>query len=615
MIRGTTATRARPRPAPGPPRRRRPPRARPRVNPGARLVAGRLLLVALLVVAGLKLVTVQVVQAGQLRAESDKQRVTRVPLPAERGSILDRNGTPMAFSVRAKALIADPYLITKQQGANAETRKTQIALGIAEMTGADASEVYAALDTDRHYTILVPQVEPSVARAVSERFPEITQEDRESRQYPGGPLAANVIGAASWNMDKHKLRGVVGLEADQEKLLAGTDGYRVVDTAEGSNTVIPGSERAEKPSVPGSSLRLTLDSDLQYAVQQQLTAYVAAHGAKGGSAVVLDAKTGEVRALANNVTFDPRDLAAATSAQLGNPAVTTPFEPGSVNKIVTMAAALESGIETPMSVTDVPDSIKVADRVIHDAWSHSTERFTLTGILARSSNVGTLMTAQKVGPDRFSDMLKKMGLGQRTGIELPGESSGVVPPRDTWSGSTFGNLPIGQGLSVTVLQLADMYQAVANDGLRVPPRIIDATVGPDGVARPEPRPAPVRVVSPETARQLRQMLVAVTQDGKGVQRGTGTDAAVAGYQVAGKTGTAQQINPDCGCYSMSKYWITFAGMFPAQDPRYVMAIMLDAPTHGQNASGLFHEIASTLARKDRIPVSTQPSPMVPLVLQ
>lgn len=569
---------------------------------------------ALLVVAGLKLLTVQLVQAGELRAEGDKQRVTRVPLPAERGTIVDRNGTPMAFSVQAKALVADPYLISKQQGANAEARKTQIALGIAELAGADATQLYAALNTDRRYTILVPEVEPSVARAVSERFPEIAQEDRESRQYPGGPLASNVIGAASWNMDTHKLHGVVGLEAAQERLLAGTDGYRVVDTAEGSNTVIPGSERAEKPSVPGSNLRLTLDSDLQYAVQQQLSGYVGEHGAKGGSAVVLDAKTGEVRALANNVTFDPRDLAAATSAQLGNPAVTTPFEPGSVNKIVTMAAALDSGVATPMSVTDVPDSIKVADRVVHDAWNHPTERFTLTGILARSSNVGTLMTAQKVGPDRFSDMLAKMGLGQRTGIGLPGESPGVVPPRDTWSGSTFGNLPIGQGLSMTVLQLAGMYQAVANDGLRVPPRIIDATVGPDGVARPEPRPEPVRVVSPEIARQLRQMLVAVTQDGKGVQRGTGPEAAVAGYQVAGKTGTAQQINPDCGCYSMSKYWITFAGMFPSGDPRYVVAIMLDAPTHGQNASELFHEIASTLARKDRVPVSTEPTPMVPLVV-
>jgi cell division protein FtsI (penicillin-binding protein 3) len=294
--------------------------------------------------------------------------------------------------------------------------------------------------------------------------------------------------------------------------------------------------------------------------------------------------------------------------------VTTPFEPGSVNKIITMAAALDSGLVNPMSVKDVPDSIKIADRTIHDAWTHPTQRFTLTGILARSSNVGTLMTAQQIGPDRFWTMLNKMGLGKRTGVGLPGESSGRVPPRDTWSGSTFGNLPIGQGLSMTVLQLADMYQSVANDGLRVPPRIVAATIDPDGTRHTEPRPDPVRVVSPQIAQQLRQMLTAVTQAGKGVQRGTGVDAAVPGYEIAGKTGTAQQVNPACGCYSSNNYWITFAGMFPAQAPRYVVAIMLDAPTHGQNASGLFHQIASTLAQRDQIPVDPNPAPMVPLVV-
>jgi cell division protein FtsI (penicillin-binding protein 3) len=606
-----------------PPRpRQKPPPSRPRKRPrgdglgdlSRRLVAGRLIMVALLVVAGLKLVTVQTLQAPQLRAEGEKQRVTRLPLPAERGAILDRNGNPLAFSVQAKALVANPYLISRNQGANAVARKTQLALGIAQLTGADANQLYAELNTDKHYVVLVPLVEPSVARAVVQRFPEIATEDRESRQYPGGELAANIIGAASWDMDRHKLHGVVGLEASEESLLAGTDGFRVVDTAEGSNTVIPGSERAEKAAVPGSTLQLTIDSDLQYSVQQQLSAYVAAHGAKDGSAVVLDAATGQVRALADNTTFDPRDLSSATPSQLGDAAVTTPFEPGSVNKIITMAAALQSGLDTPMSTKEVPDSIKIADRTIHDAWSHGPETFTLTGILARSSNVGTLMTAQQIGPDRFWAMLQKMGLGHRTGVGLPGESPGRVPPRDTWSGSTFGNLPIGQGLSVTVLQLADMYQAVANDGLRIPPRILAATIGPDGVRHPEPQPTPVRVVSPQVAEQLRQMLTAVTQDGKGVQRGTGVKAAVEGYQVAGKTGTAQQINPACGCYSSNTYWITFAGMFPAQHPRYVVAIMLDAPTHGQDASALFHQIASTLAQRDRIPVSTTPTPMVPLVL-
>ena len=613
-MRTATAPRTRPKSRSSPPVRRPRGRAAGRLDLNRRLVAGRLIMVALLVLAGVKLVSVQTVQSGQLRADGDKQRVTRLPLPAERGSILDRTGTPIAFSVQAEALVANPFLISRNQGANAITRKTEIAIGVAQLTGADANQLYASLNTDKHYVVLVPLVEPAVARAVTERFPEIGQEDRESRQYPGGSLAANILGAASWNMDQHKLHGVVGLEAAEESLLAGTDGYRVVDTAEGGDTVIPGSERAERAAVPGSSLQLTLDSDLQYTVQQQLTGYVSLHGARDGSAVVLDAATGEVRALATNATFDPRDLAAASSNQLGNPAVTTPFEPGSVNKIITMAAALDSGLDNPMTVRDVPDSIKIADRTIHDAWNHPTQRFTLTGILARSSNVGTLMTAQQIGPDRFWTMLNKMGLGKRTGVGLPGESAGRVPARDTWSGSTFGNLPIGQGLSMTVLQLAGMYQAVANDGLRVPPRIVQATIDPDGTKHPAPRPEPVRVVAPQIAQQLRQMLVAVTQNGKGVQRGTGVDAAVPGYQIAGKTGTAQQVNPACGCYSSSNYWITFAGMFPAQSPRYVVAIMLDAPTHGQNASALFHQVASTLAQRDQIPVDPNPPPVQALVV-
>jgi cell division protein FtsI (penicillin-binding protein 3) len=579
-----------------------------------RLALGRLLMVALLVIAGLKLVTIQTVQSGQLSAEADKQRITRLPLVAERGAVLDRSGVPMAFSVAAKALIANPFLISRDQGPKAVARKVEIALGIAALTGVDANQLYALLNTDKHYVVLVPLVTPPVARAVREKFPEIGEETRESRQYPGGSLAANVIGAATWDIDQHRLKGVVGLEASRESTLGGIPGFRVVDTAEGSDTVIPGSERTEQTPVPGSDLQLTVDADLQYSVQQQLSDYVAVHGAKGGVAVVLDAQTGEVRALANSSTFDPRDIAGSTQQSMGNPAVTTPFEPGSVNKIVTMAAALEYGVSSPMASRDVPDSLTVADRTVHDAWNHPNQRFTLTGILAKSSNVGTLLTARDVGPDRFADMLNRMGLGTRTGVGLPGESSGRVPPRKDWSGSTFGNLPIGQGLSMTALQLAGMYQSVANDGLRVPPRIIAATIGPDGARHVEPRPDPVRVVSPATARQLRDMLAAVTQPGKGEQRGTGPDAAVDGYRVAGKTGTAQQVNPACGCYSANKYWITFAGIFPAQQPRYVVAIMLDAPTRGQNASGLFHDIASTLAQRERIPVSTEPPPVTPLIL-
>jgi cell division protein FtsI (penicillin-binding protein 3) len=387
-----------------------------------------------------------------------------------------------------------------------------------------------------------------------------------------------------------------------------------VDTAENSNAVIPGSTRFERAAVQGSDLQLTLDSDLQYTVQQALADHVLRTGAKPtSSAVVLDAHTSEVLAMANGQTFDPRDLSTAAPGQLGNTAVQDTFEPGSVNKVITMAAAIEDGIATPNDVLTVPGSIRVADRTIRDAWDHGTEQFTLTGVLAKSSNVGTIMTAQRVGEERFADMLARFGLGQRTGVGLPGEEPGQVPPRESWSGSTFGNLPIGQGLTVTTLQMAGILQTVANDGVRVPPRIVASTTGPDGVQVTPPAPEPVRVISPQTAAALRTMLTAVTQDAHG-QRGTGYQAAVPGYVVAGKTGTAQQVDPACGCYSRQLHWITFAGMLPAENPRYVIAMMLDAPRAGASAAPLFHDIATYLAQRERLPVTDQQPPVQTLQL-
>jgi cell division protein FtsI (penicillin-binding protein 3) len=579
-----------------------------------RLKMGRIVLALALGVATMKLVVIQTVQAGDLAAASERQAITNIALPAVRGEITDRAGNPLAFSAEARALVTNPRLIASTHGAGAMQYEIDMAAAVAQATGADQATLLGLLTSDKGYVVLDKLVDPDVARSIRERFPEIAEERREDRQYPAGTMGANVIGTATWDADERKLVGRVGLESSQNNALAGSEGLRVVDTAENSNAVIPGSTRFERPATQGSNLQLTLDSDLQYTVQRALTDYVARTGARPtSSAVVLDARTSEVLALANGTTFDPRDLAGASSQQLGNPAVQSPFEPGSVNKIVTMAAALEYGVATPDEVLAVPGSIKVADRKVSDAWDHGLDHYTLTGVLAKSSNVGTIMTAQRVGEERFADMLVRFGLGTKTGVGLPGESAGLVPARESWSGSTFGNLPIGQGLSMTVLQMAGMYQAVANNGLRIPPRIIASTTGPDGVRVVPPPPAGVQVVSPEVAAKLRTMLTAVTQSARG-QRGTGPQAAVPGYVVAGKTGTAQQVDPTCGCYSSSTYWITFAGMLPAQDPRYVVGIMLDAPGGGASAAPLFHDIATYLAQRDRLPVSAEQPPVQTLQL-
>jgi cell division protein FtsI (penicillin-binding protein 3) len=582
-----------------------------------RLVLGRAVLIAALVAAGAKLAAVQGLQASALSAQASKQRTSVQLLPAQRGTITDRNGTPLAFSVAAKALYAQPDRITAEQRAiraDPDAHKQAMARRVAQVLGPPVSEqeILSELRSDRKTVLLAPLVTPAQARAIQQDFPEISAEHREIRQYPGGELAANVLGVANWRADERKVRGLVGLESYDDTLLAGRDGRRVVDTAEGSDAVIPGSERAERPPIPGSGLELTLDSDLQFTVAQMLRDYAHKYRAKAASAVVLDAHTGEVYAMANDVTFDPNNLEAATSEMLGNPAVSGPYEPGSVNKVLTAAAGIESGVVGPGTPLRVPGELRVADRTVRDAWPHGILNLTFTGVLARSSNVGTLLTAQRVGEDRFVDMLNRMGLGQRTGVGLPGESAGRVPPRNQWSGSTFANLPIGQGLSMTVLQMAGMYQAIANDGVRIPPRIVSAEIAPDGTRTATPRPAGIRVVSPQTAITVRDMLRAVVQNEPG-QRGTAPEAALDGYQIAGKSGTAQQVNPGCGCYSNSNYWITFAGILPADSPRFVVGIMLDDPAVG-SAAPLFHQIASYLAGRYQIPLSPAPSPPAILTL-
>jgi cell division protein FtsI (penicillin-binding protein 3) len=602
-----------------------------------RFSAVRLILVAVLLVAGVKLVQVQWFEAGALSAAAERQRTQTIDIPAQRGSIVDRSGAKLAFSVEVRSLSVNLKALHKNMDdfavKNPGTKKTfdaetaAAAKYIAAKVPSQLTEqqLLDLFHKQASFTYLEHNVEPSVAADIVKKFAWIGVEKRALREYPGGSLASNIVGAANWRSDdpdvsKHNLHGLVGLEQLRDNDLAGTPGRMLVNTKNGSdNVVIPGTERDLQAAVPGSDLELTIDSDLQYEVQRQLADYVQQSHAKGGQAVVLDAKTSEVYALANNTSFDPNDQSTWTADDLANPAVTTPFEPGSVNKIVTATGAIDYGIATPESTIQVPGQLPVADKTVHDAWTHGTQTFTTTGIFAKSSNIGTLLLAQKIGEDRYVDLLKKFGLGQRTGVGLPGESAGSVPPRSQWSATTFGNLPIGQGLSMTVLQMAGLYQTIANDGVRVEPRIVKAKVNPDGTTVPEPAPKSVEVVSPQTAKTVRDMMRAVAQNGKGLQKGTAPTAAVEGYQISGKTGTGQQIDPRNKGYSDHLYNITFAGILPADHPRFVVGIRLDAPDTtlpvGHSAAPLFHSIASYLTQRYQIPLSDGPSPEVPLIVQ
>jgi cell division protein FtsI (penicillin-binding protein 3) len=588
--------------------------------------AGNTVIFLALLVAAVQLFYLQVPRASGLRAEAAGQlKVTDVQ-KALRGSIIDRNSDQLAFTMEARALTFQPRRIhkqlaeAKQKNAKApdpQKRLTEIAKEVALRLNnkPDKATVLKKLRSDETFVYLARAVDPAIATAITTKYPEVGTERQDLRQYPGGSLAANIVGGIDW--DGH---GLLGLEDSMDAELAGTDGSITYDRGS-DGVVIPGSYRNQHKAANGSTVQLTLDDDIQFYVQQQVQQAKNLSGARNVSAVVLDAKTGEVLAMSNDNTFDPsQDVGRQGNKQMGDLPVTSPFEPGSVNKVVTAASVIEYGLSNPDEVLQVPGSINMGGVTVHDAWVHGVAPYTTTGVFSKSSNVGALMLAQRVGPDRYYDMLRKFGLGQRTGVGLPGESAGLVPPLDQWSGSTFSNLPIGQGLSMTLLQMTGMYQTIANDGLRMPPRIVKATIAPDGSRTEEPRPEGIRVVSPQSARTVRNMLRGVVQhDPRGVQQGTGPAAAIDGYQIAGKTGTAQQINPACGCYFDNVYWITFAGMATADDPRYVIGVMMDNPernsdgTPGHSAAPLFHNIAGWLLQRENVPLSPDPGP--PLTLE
>ena len=588
--------------------------------------AGNVVILALMLVAAIQLFLLQVSNAAELRAQAAGQlKVTDVK-KAMRGSIIDRNKDQLAFTIESRALTFQPKRIRQQledarkknpASPDPQERLQEIAKEVAGRLNnkPDAPTLLKKLQSDENFVYLARAVDPAVASAISEKYPEVGSERQDLRQYPGGSLAANIVGGIDW--DGH---GLLGLEESLDSVLAGTDGSVTYDRGS-DGVVIPGSYRNQHRAANGSTVQLTLDDDIQFYVQQQVQQAKNLSGAHTVSAVVLDSHTGEVLAMANDNTFDPsQDIGRQADRQLGNLPVTSPFEPGSVNKIITASSVIEYGLSNPDEVLQVPGLIQMGGVTVHDAWEHGVMPYTTTGIFGKSSNVGTLMLAQRIGPERYYDMVRKFGLGQRSGVGLPGESAGLVPPIDQWSGSTFSNLPIGQGLSMTLLQMTGMYQAIANDGVRIPPRIIKATIAADGTRTEEARPDGVRVVSPQTAQTVRQMLRAVVQhDPMGYQQGTGPAAAVPGYQMAGKTGTAQQINPGCGCYFDDVYWITFAGMATADNPRYVIGLMMDNPqrnadgTPGHSAAPLFHNIAGWLMQRENVPLSPDPGP--PLTLQ
>ncbi len=535
----------------------------------------------------------QTLDAPRFAAMGERQRRSTVTIAASRGAVLDRNGELLAVSVPQFTVWSDPRAVLDKEGTAAT---------LAPILGVDPQRLLADLSRPGEFSYLRRQVDDAVAAKVRAlELPGIYLLQEPKRFFPNGDLARNLVGRTDPDG-----KGIVGVELQQDARLTGTPGRLVRERDERGNTIPAGGQRVE-PATPGSDVLLTIDAALQYQVEQELGAQVIRTGARGGMAIVADPRTGEILAMAN-VVARPEQGGAAVSDR--NNAVIDLFEPGSTNKVITVAAALEEGIATPERVLSVPDSIQVSDHVFREHSPHGTASWSVTEILARSSNVGTIMLARELGPERLESYLRRFGLGERTGIAFPGEAKGILAPADRWYGSTRGAIPIGQGVSVTALQMLGVFNAIANGGVLVPPRLVGAIVAPDGTVFPEQSPAGTRVVSERTARQVGAMLQQVVAS----EEGTGKAAAIPGYAVAGKTGTARKPQPN-GTYLDAAgnyhYVASFAGFVPADDPRLTIIVVIDEPTTsiygGVVAAPLFAEIGSAALARLRIPPTGTPT--------
>lgn len=627
-------------------------------NRRARFITAAFLAVAVVLIG--RLAWVQVVWAPDLQQQAEAQRARLYMEPARRGEIVDRSGNQLAYTMQARSLTVSPNVLRRElreqqdtqmqiDGVSPEAIDAQLDARVEDIlrtmaneipamisaaekergrggAGASTSEsasvsskdILEKLHATSDYEVLVRNVDPDVAAQVAEKFHGVAADHQDIRKYPNGAIGENIVGKVS--MDG---QGQFGLEASSDSILTGINGRAKEDVSVDGQS-IPGTLRDAVPAVDGASIRLTIDLDLQNFVQQTLQQAKENSLAKGAEAVVLDARTAEVLAMANTDTIDPNgdlEKQLKEGRDFDNNAVSAPFEPGSVAKIITAAASIEEGQTTPEEVHQVPGSIQMAGVTVNDAWQHGVAPYTTAGIFGKSSNVGTLQLAQRLGEDRYWDYLQRFGVGQTTGIELPNESAGLVPVREQWSGGTFANLPIGQGMSWTALQMASVYQTLANGGERIEPRVISSVTDANGEEVPQEEPARTRVVSEKTARTVVDMFRSTfQQDPAGVNSGTAQGNELPGYQLAGKTGTAQKVNPETGAYSQNQFWITFAGIAPADDPRFVVAIMLDEPQRGpleggaggQSSAPVFREIASWLINRENLP---QSPPAEPYVLQ
>ncbi|MFD8520514.1 peptidoglycan D,D-transpeptidase FtsI family protein [Streptomyces capillispiralis] len=564
-------------------------------RPRLRLVGVALTLVLIAFVV--RLFQVQAVDASTYAAKAEQNRYVGQVLAAERGEITDRGGVALATSEDAYDITADPTMFAPDELDVADGPEQAAAL-LAPILGQDQDDLVRKLRPENEalrYVKLAGRQTPQVWKQIKDLKAALAKkaETDESaanvlagvfsvptskRVYPNNELAAGILG---WVNAEGK--GAGGIELQLDKRLAGKDGK--IRYAQSGGRLVPTAGSTETPAVPGSDIQLTIDRDIQWAAQNAISEQVAESEADRGYVIVQDTRTGEVLAMANAPGFDPNDLSEADPTALGNAALQDAYEPGSTAKVLSMAAVLEENAATPETHVVVPNRLHRGDRLFKDDIDHPTWYLTLNGVLAKSSNIGTILATGQLGKTQAQanrvlyDYLRKFGLGDHTGLGFPGETRGILAPPDTWSTSQQYTIPFGQGVSINAMQAASVYSTIANGGVRVEPTLVRGAKGPDGRFTPAPEPKKTRVVSEKTAKTLARMLESVVDD----EEGTGTKARIPGYRVAGKTGTANRVDPATGKYH--GYTSSFAGFAPADQPRITVYCVIQNATEGSYFGG------------------------------
>ncbi len=532
-----------------------------------------------LILFACQLVRVQVIQAGAYQDKAAYEMKSTRIIPAPRGEITDVNGVSFARSVSAINIVVDQTQITDP---------ARVAEFVAPILNLPADDIEQSITGTRKYAIVLRNARPamweSLTKALYDFNKVLENKDLDKRiigffpervfirEYPSGELISSLIGFV-----RDDGVGASGIESGMNSLITGKEGR--YSYARGYGAEIPGSQQELVAAKAGTNIRLTIDRDVQWVAAEAIASAVKQYRATSGTVIVMDPKTGAIVAHATAPTFNPNNTKKVALSLMRNPSVQDVYEPGSTGKVMTMAAALEEKAITPTTVLRVPYKIKRAGEYFHDHERHPDKHLTTTGILAESSNTGTILIGEKLSNDKLHEYLTKFGIGVKTGSGLPGESAGLLRPVSNWSGTTAPTVAFGQGYSVTAMQATSVFATIANNGVRVSPTVIAGTSDSSGHFTPAANRTTTRVISEDTAVKLRIMMESVVG-----ANGTAPSAAIPGYRVAGKTGTAERYDSRTGRYS--GYTASFIGFAPADAPRYVMSVTIQDPKNGHYGGAL-----------------------------